>query len=137
MSEGTPSLLRSLGRQCRTQATNLALVTVERIGIGRYRSLYDVEWRTLFEAMRHVIPLLEDIQTTFTPDRRLSLEFRERRRRLGDPLLGDLAALPTSLLRQDRGQGDQPLRQRDPEGVRGLAPPELLRRSHCHSIAQT
>jgi predicted ATPase len=35
------------------------------------------EWRAILEQMRAVIPDLEQIQTSFTPDRRLTLEFKE------------------------------------------------------------
>jgi predicted ATPase len=46
--------------------------------VNQIRKRASREWSQVLEAMRNVIPDLEDIQTTYGPDRRLALEFKER-----------------------------------------------------------
>jgi predicted ATPase len=46
--------------------------------VNQMRKENRLEWAQVLEAMRSVVPDLEDVQTAFTPDRRLTLEFKER-----------------------------------------------------------
>ena len=46
--------------------------------VNQLRKSSRSQWGRLIEAMRSVVPGLDDIQTSFSPDRRLTLEFKER-----------------------------------------------------------